>query len=161
MGDEKLCRICGRMKRVPDEIGRRGAPTCKDCARENAARRSRKRYFTRRGVAEGERICQWCGYPKTVGQDIAFNADYCFECKAERQRARVRARYRQRQLQMTPAEREAYRQRDAAWARTKRKTPKGKASSRAATPTASRIASRAPSAPPTPSSTRSSSRIGG
>jgi transcriptional regulator with XRE-family HTH domain len=70
--------------------------------------------------------------PEDDGEDIAFNADYCFECKAERQRARVRYRYRQKQLQMTPAEREAYRQRDAAWARAKRKTPKGKASSRAA-----------------------------
>jgi hypothetical protein len=29
---------------------------------------------------------------------------------------------------MTPAEREAYRKRDAAWARAKRSTPKGKAS---------------------------------
>jgi transcriptional regulator with XRE-family HTH domain len=133
MGDEKLCRICGRMKRVPDEIGERGQPTCKTCSAERSAARNRRYYYTRRGpLPEGERLCQWCGYPKAIGEDIAFNADYCFPCKAERQRGRVRYRYHEKQLKMTPAERAKYRERDAAWARAKRKTAAGQATSRAA-----------------------------
>jgi transcriptional regulator with XRE-family HTH domain len=130
--EEKVCRICGRLKHVPDEIGTRGTPTCKQCSAERHAARNRKRYYTRRGVAENERICEWCGYPKTVGEDIAANADFCSPCKTERQRGKVRRRYRENQLTMTPAERKAYRERDAAWARAVRKTAKGQASSRAA-----------------------------
>lgn len=128
-----MCETCGHEKRVPDEIGAHGnATSCRDCQRERHRARGRRRWLEKVGVPEGQRVCQWCGRAKVIGEEILPAGLYCTECKRERQRAKVRRNYRRKLARMTPAELEAYRKRDAAWARAKRKTEAGRESDHAA-----------------------------
>lgn len=123
----RLCQICGRVKRVPDEIARGSHATCKACKLERGRAGARHRYYLKAGVPDGYRLCRWCGLPKQVGVDMTPQGRTCKTCRRERAIFRARVTRRQRIDAMTPAEREAERAKHAAKARRQRSTPEGRA----------------------------------
>ena len=124
---ERLCQICGRMKRIPEEIPRSGHPTCKPCQIERNRAGARHRYYVKAGVPDGWRLCRWCGLPKQVGVDMTTQGRTCQTCQKERALACSRRTRRERIARMNAAELKADRAKHAAKARRARSTPEGRA----------------------------------
>lgn len=115
------------MKRVPDEIGYRGAATCKACQLERNRAGARLRYYERVGVPDGYRLCRWCGLPKQVGVDMTPLGRTCKPCRRDRSIKGARVSRRDRIDRMSKEERAVMRAKQAAKARRQRSTPEGRA----------------------------------
>ena len=59
----RRCQRCGQNRRVPEEIGRHGLPTCRDCTAERHRTYNREWMQRHRG-----RRCMVCGGPKPEGR---------------------------------------------------------------------------------------------
>lgn len=82
---KRACEHCGYEREVGSEIGERGVAHCYECSRKITNAGARRRYYQKRGIAEGERICPRCGYPFTKVK--RKRSRYCEPCRLERRAA--------------------------------------------------------------------------
>lgn len=115
------------MKRIPEDIARKGVATCHECATERNRASARHRYYQKAGVPDGFRLCRWCGLPKQVGVDMTPQGRTCATCRRQRSIQGARLTRRARLARMDEAERKALRVQMAAKARRQRATPEGRA----------------------------------
>jgi hypothetical protein len=115
------------MKRIPEEIARKGVPTCHACSTERNRASARHRYYLKAGVPDGWRLCRWCGNPKQVGVDMTPLGRTCRTCRYQRKIQRARVTRRDRIARMDDEQRRIHRAKQAAKARRQRSTPEGRA----------------------------------